>query len=74
MLTKSKKKKEITRDLNATTGPKTIEVESGRKGVAIMNGFSPALKVFMGEVSEWEVMRNSICNLNVMKKEIQIGI
>ena len=49
-------------------------MESGRKGVAIMNGFSPALKVFMGEVSEWEVMRNSICNLNVMKKEIQIGI
>ena len=50
-------------DLNATTRPKTVEVESKRKGVAMMNGFSPALlKVFMGEevggeeekVSEWE--------------------
>ena len=39
-------------------GEKTFEVESGRKGVAMMNGFSPALlKVFMGEseeVEEWE--------------------
>ena len=47
-------------DLNAKpTGPRTVEVESDRKGVAMMNGFSPALlKVFMGEqeeeVSEWE--------------------
>ena len=50
-------------DLNGktTTGPKTVEVESDRKGVAMMNGFSPAmLKVFMGEQedevssSEWE--------------------
>ena len=50
-------------DLNGKTraGPKTVEVESNRKGVAMMNGFSPAmLKVFMGEqeeaeeVSEWE--------------------
>ena len=44
-------------DLNGT-GAKTFEVESGRKGVAMMNGFSPALlKVFMGEseeVEEWE--------------------
>ena len=47
-------------DLSGRTGPKTVEVESDRKGVAMMNGFSPAmLKVFMGEqqeeeVSEWE--------------------
>lgn len=44
-------------DLNGSGG-KTFEVESGRKGVAMMNGFSPALlKVFMGEseeVEEWE--------------------
>ena len=42
----------------ATTGPETVEVGNDRKGVAMMNGFSPALlKVFMGEqeeVSEWE--------------------
>ena len=37
-------------DLNASDKPKTVEVESNRKGVAMMNGFSPALlKVFMGE-------------------------
>lgn len=44
-------------DLNGF-GAKTFEVDSGRKGVAMMNGFSPALlKVFMGEteeVEEWE--------------------
>jgi hypothetical protein len=42
-------------DLNGSGG-KTFEVESGRKGVAMMNGFSPALlKVFMGESEEEEV-------------------
>jgi hypothetical protein len=48
-------------DLSRTDQPKTVEVESDRKGVAMMNGFSPALlKVFMGEkgeeVSEWETV------------------
>ena len=51
-------------DLDGTTGPKTVEVKSDRKGVAMMSGFSPALlKVFMGEqeeeeekVEEWEDM------------------
>ncbi|KDR69884.1 hypothetical protein GALMADRAFT_255745 [Galerina marginata CBS 339.88] len=34
-------------------GTKTVEVESGRRGVALMNGFSSAmLKVFMGEQEE----------------------
>ena len=43
-----------------TSGPKTVEVESDRKGVAMMNGFSPAmLKVFMGEQDEEEVVPSS---------------
>ena len=42
-------------DLNASGRPKTVEVGSDRKGVAMMNGFSPALlKVFMGEEEEEE--------------------
>ena len=45
-------------DPNHTFGPGTVEVESERKGAAIMSGFTSALlKVFMGEqeeVSEWE--------------------
>ena len=64
-------------DLNATSRPKTVEVESGvRKGVAMMNGFSPALlKVFMGEqeepeVSEWEeVMTDGTSAVTVVEKE-----
>lgn len=40
-------------DLAAATGNRTVEVEGTRKGVAMMNGFSPAmLKVFMGEEEE----------------------
>jgi hypothetical protein len=73
-------------DLNAkTTGPKTVEVDSDRKGVAMMNGFSPALiKVFMGEqeeeVSEWEEVKTDGTStvtkedefnpINVMKKAL----
>ncbi|TEB37927.1 hypothetical protein FA13DRAFT_1761377 [Coprinellus micaceus] len=41
-------------DLNAKPG-QTVEVTKERKGVAMMNGFSPALlKVFMGESEEAE--------------------
>lgn len=37
-------------DLSSAKGNRTVEVEGTRKGVAMMNGFSPAmLKVFMGE-------------------------
>ncbi|KAF5320962.1 hypothetical protein D9619_002069 [Psilocybe cf. subviscida] len=55
-------------NLDPHTGAgKTVEVDSGRVGVAMMNGFSPALlKVFMGEDekdesgksedTEWEMM------------------
>ena len=73
-------------DLNArTTGPRTVEVNSDRKGVAMMNGFSPALlKVFMGEeeeVSEWEevttdgtstatMVEDEFNPINVMKKAL----
>ena len=62
-------------DLNGrTAGPKTVEVESDRKGVAMMNGFSPALlKVFMGEeeeVSEWEdVTRDGTSTVAVEKED-----
>ena len=61
-------------DLNATTGRKTVEVESDRKGVAMMNGFSPALlKVFMGEqeeVSEWEeVMADGTSTVTVVEED-----
>jgi len=64
---------------NDTTGPKTVEVKSDRKGVAMMSGFSPALlKVFMGEqeeeevveVSEWEeVMTDGTSTVAVEEKE-----
>ena len=67
-------------DLNGKTfGPKTVEVESDRKGVAMMNGFSPALlKVFMGEqeeggFSEWKDVATDgeLFNpINVMKKAL----
>ena len=61
-------------DLNGTTGPKTVEVESDRKGVAMMSGFSPALlKVFMGEqeeeVSEWEEVMTDGSTVAVEEKE-----
>ena len=64
-------------DLNASSRPKTVEVKSDRKGVAMMNGFSPALlKVFMGEreqeveVSEWEeVSADGTVTVNVEKEE-----
>ena len=66
-------------DLNGKTfGPKTVEVESDRKGVAMMNGFSPALlKVFMGEqeegVSEWEdVATDGTSTATVVEKEGEI--
>ena len=61
-----------------TAGPKTVEVDSDRKGVAMMNGFSPAmLKVFMGEQeeevvsSEWEeVMADGTSSvITVVEKE-----
>lgn len=72
-------------DLGGTAKPKTVEVESDRKGVAMMNGFSPALlKVFMGEeeeVSEWEAVstdgsvtivekEDEFNPINVMKKAL----
>ena len=63
-------------DLNGrTAGPKTVEVESDRKGVAMMNGFSPALlKVFMGEeeeeeVSEWEDVTTDGSSTVAVEKE-----
>ena len=66
-------------DLSSSTSglPKTVEVESDRKGVAMMNGFSPAmLKVFMGEQeeeevsSEWEeVMTDGTSTVTVVEKE-----
>ena len=66
-------------DLNGqTVGPKTVEVESDRKGVAMMNGFSPALlKVFMGEqeeeVSEWEeVATDGASTATVVEKEEEL--
>ncbi len=40
-------------ELGGCGGRRTVEVEGTRKGVAMMNGFSPAmLKVFMGEDEE----------------------
>ncbi|KAF8805204.1 hypothetical protein BYT27DRAFT_7234324 [Phlegmacium glaucopus] len=61
-------------DLNAEGIPKTVEVLSDRKGVAMMNGFSPALlKVFMGEEeesSEWEeVSEDGSKSVTVVEKE-----
>ncbi|KAG2015222.1 hypothetical protein CC2G_008512 [Coprinopsis cinerea AmutBmut pab1-1] len=72
-------------DLNAS-GQKTVEVTAERKGVAMMNGFSPALlKVFMGEenddedAEDWEKVgkegqekekEDEFNPLNVMKKAL----
>ena len=56
-------------DLYASGKPKTVEVESDRKGVAMMNGFSPALlKVFIGE-EEWEDA-DEFTPINLMKKTL----
>ena len=68
-----------------TVGPKTVEVESDRKGAAMMNGFSPALlKVFMGEAEEeeeaeveevveeeeeWEELMDRTSSITVAEKE-----
>ena len=70
-------------DLSASGRPKTVEVGSDRKGVAMMNGFSPALlKVFMGEEEEeWsavsedgtaveKVEEDEFNPINVMKKAL----
>ena len=61
-------------DLSQSRGPKTVEVRSDRKGVAMMNGFSPALlKVFMGEeeeASEWEeVSEDATMSCTVVEEE-----
>jgi len=57
-------------DLSGIGQFKTVEVQSDRKGVAMMNGFSPALsKVFMGEDSEWEEVTVSEDGTVVEKKE-----
>ncbi|TFK45139.1 hypothetical protein BDQ12DRAFT_718239 [Crucibulum laeve] len=63
-----------------TEGTPTMEVQSDRKGVAMMSGFSPALlKVFMGEAeaAEWqeigedgEVNEDQFTPHNVMKKAV----
>ena len=60
-------------------GNGTVEVQAERQGVALMNGFSPAmLKVFMGESEEgWEdlgesngVREDQFDPLSVMKKAV----
>ncbi|KAH6910197.1 hypothetical protein BKA70DRAFT_1272437 [Coprinopsis sp. MPI-PUGE-AT-0042] len=65
-------------DLSAQ-GPRTVEALADRKGVAMLNGFSPALlKVFMGEQEEgedgWEKVEGAkedeFNPLNVMKKAL----
>ncbi|KAF9047611.1 hypothetical protein BJ165DRAFT_1467253 [Panaeolus papilionaceus] len=60
-------------DLQAAGMKTTVEVESDRKGVAMMNGFSPAmLKVFMGEEvqeSEWEQVEDDDSSVTVVEKE-----
>lgn len=59
-------------DLSTGEGLKTTEVESDRKGVAMMNGFSPAmLKVFMGEEEEpmeWENVNEEGESVTVVEK------
>ncbi|KAF9479389.1 hypothetical protein BDN70DRAFT_878871 [Pholiota conissans] len=59
---------------------KTVEVESDRKGVAMMNGFSPAmLKVFMGEqveeeeaeAMEWESVGEDGESVTVVEKKAE---
>jgi hypothetical protein len=59
-------------DLSTGEGLRTVEVESDRKGVAMMNGFSPAmLKVFMGEEDEpmeWENVNEEGESVTVVEK------
>jgi hypothetical protein len=59
-------------DLSTGAEPKTVEVESERKGVAMMNGFSAAmLKVFMGEeeeAMEWENITKDGQSVTVVEK------
>ncbi|KAF8161509.1 hypothetical protein B0H34DRAFT_653995 [Crassisporium funariophilum] len=61
-------------DLAAQGTGRTVEVEGDRKGVAMMNGFSPALlKVFMGEEvmdMEWEqVSEDGTTSMSVEEEE-----
>ncbi|CAA7260377.1 unnamed protein product [Cyclocybe aegerita] len=59
----------------AASASHTVEVEGDRKGVAMMNGFSPALlKVFMGEneeeeAAEWEKVGEDGESVTVVEKE-----
>jgi len=59
-------------DLSTGEGTRTVEVESDRKGVAMMNGFSAAmLKVFMGEeeeAMEWENVNEEGESVTVVEK------
>jgi hypothetical protein len=63
-------------DLSRQGVGKTFEVESDRKGVAMMSGFSSSmLNVFMGEVDveeeEWEdVVKRDFNPMNMMKKAL----
>jgi len=59
-------------DLAGSEVAKTVEVESDRKGVAMMNGFSPAmLKVFMGEedIEGWQEVSEDGESVNPVEKE-----
>ncbi|PPQ64178.1 hypothetical protein CVT24_008553 [Panaeolus cyanescens] len=63
-------------DLAMSGTTRTVEVMSNRKGVAMMNGFSPAmLKVFMGdevEESEWEnVNDDGDTSMTVIEKSVE---
>ncbi|KAJ3505314.1 hypothetical protein NLJ89_g7487 [Agrocybe chaxingu] len=61
----------------AASAEHTVEVEGDRKGVAMMNGFSPALlKVFMGEkeeeeeaAAEWEKVDEDGESVTVVEKK-----
>lgn len=59
-------------DLSTGEWERTVEVQSDRKGVAMMNGFSPAmLKVFMGEEEEpmeWENVNEEGESVTVVEK------
>ena len=59
-------------DLSTGEWERTVEVQSDRKGVAMMNGFSPAmLKVFMGEEeepTEWENVNEEGESVTVVEK------
>jgi hypothetical protein len=59
-------------DLSTRVGPEDVEVESERKGVVMMNGFSAAmLMVFMGEeveTMEWENATEDRLSVTVVEK------